>query len=200
MATGSGTVLVVDDDPGIRDLYRAYLGDEYETRTAADGQEALAVLDDSVDVLVLDRDMPQLRGEEVAQRIEKRDTDCFVVMVSGMEPDFDLIGMPVDQYLVKPISQTELREVVETMQARSECQQELQEFLSLAARKTALESRKDATELANSTQYERLIGRLEAKRATVDEMLDEFETERHEHLWEVTDGGPPGETTIGEGL
>jgi two-component system nitrogen regulation response regulator NtrX len=78
-------VLVVDDDPGIRDALRMILEYEgYQVLTAADGKTALASLDaESVDAVLLDIKMPGMDGLEILDRIAERDAAPPVLMISG---------------------------------------------------------------------------------------------------------------------
>lgn len=108
------TVLYVDDEPAIADGYAAKLH-EYDTRTAYTGRAALEQLDETVDVVFLDRRMPGMSGKDVLEAIRERDYDCRVVMVTGVEPDDDIVEMGFDEYLVKPVEVTQLQETVERL-------------------------------------------------------------------------------------
>ena len=70
------TILVVDDERQLADLYATWVGDDYAVRTAYDGQSALEQADEAVDVVLLDRHMPDLTGDEVLGRIRDRGLDC----------------------------------------------------------------------------------------------------------------------------
>ena len=59
MSEGTPTVLVVDDERDLADLYAAWLEMEYEVVTAYGGEEAIDTMDRSVDVALVDRLMPQ---------------------------------------------------------------------------------------------------------------------------------------------
>lgn len=174
MSGDRDTVLVVDDDPACRDLHSLWLDDEYEVVTAADGKVALEKVG-AADVLLLDREMPRVDGEDVAHRLDEAGHDCFVVMVSGVEPDFDILDLPVDEYLTKPVSREAVLDAVETMLSRRVCQRMLREHFSLTARKATLELRKRPDELNDSDEYHELVAELEAKRAALDEMLEQFD-------------------------
>lgn len=167
------TVLVVDDDPACRDLHALWLGDEYDVLTAANGNEAL---DDvaKADVVVLDREMPRMDGGTLARHIRESRYDCFVVILSGVEPDFDLVDLPIDHYLTKPVDREEVLAVVEQMLTREICQRLLQEYFSLTARKKSLDRRKRPAELAESDAYRRLVADLSARRVAVRELLEEI--------------------------
>lgn len=67
--TATPGLLVADDDRNSRRLYRAWFDGEYDVQTAADGAEALEQLDDSIDAVVLDREMPRVDGVAVASEI-----------------------------------------------------------------------------------------------------------------------------------
>src|SRR5262249_24054597 len=81
------TVLVVDDDEGMLDTFGAVLERAgYEVLLAVDGLKGLAVLEENaVDVVLLDVQMPGMRGIEVLTRIKDRWPDVEVVMVSVLK-------------------------------------------------------------------------------------------------------------------
>jgi len=174
MSGDRDTVLVVDDDPACRDLHSIWLEDEYEVVTAADGEAAIEKVAEA-DVMLLDREMPKMDGEAVAKQVHEEGLDCFVVMLSGVEPDFDILDLPVDDYLTKPVSREAVLDVVETMLSRAVCQRMLREYFSLTARKATLELRKRSDERNASDEYQDLLSELEAKRIALDEMLEQFD-------------------------
>ena len=168
-------VLVVEDEPDLADLYAAWLGDEYRVRTAYGGQEALDELDeadDAVDAILLDRRMPGLSGDEVLSAVRERGIDCRVAMVTAVEPDFDILKMGFDDYLVKPVTSDTLRETVEGLLRRGEYDTEMQELFSLTSKKAMLETEKSATELADHEEYQRLTDRIGELRSRADQSLE----------------------------
>ncbi len=174
--TGEGaTVLVVDDNRPIADTYAAFVGDEYEVRTAYGGEEALAELDAAVDVVLLDRRMPDRSGDEVLAEIERRGLDPRVVMVTAVDPDFDIVDMPFDEYLVKPVQRREIEEVVEAMLERASYDDDFRQFLALASKKATLERERDSAELARSEEYERIERRLAERRDGLGLETDDLE-------------------------
>jgi len=78
-------ILIVDDEPDIRDALRMILEYEgYAVSSAADGQAALAELDaNPVDAVLLDIKMPGMDGLEVLDRIVEREAAPPVLMISG---------------------------------------------------------------------------------------------------------------------
>jgi DNA-binding response OmpR family regulator len=158
------TVLVVDDNETIADTYAAFL-EGYEVRTAYSGRGALSVLDSAVDVVLLDRRLPDMRGETVLSRIDDRPLDCRVVLVTGVEPTGDIVDMPVDEYLRKPADRAAITAVVDEMVRRSAYDDDLRRFLALASKKATLEATADGPGPADSEEYERVRRRLAERRA-----------------------------------
>ncbi len=115
MAGEAARILFVDDEPALADGHAAQLTEDYDVETAYDGDEALAVVDDGVDVVFLDRRMPGRSGGEVLEEIRDRELDCRVVMLTGVEPDVDVVEMGYDEYVVKPIDEDVLRDTVDRM-------------------------------------------------------------------------------------
>ncbi len=78
-------VLVVDDDPDIRELLSSALGDEgFEVAPAANGEEALAVISTfRPDVIVLDLMMPVMDGWQFASELRARDQEIPLVLLSA---------------------------------------------------------------------------------------------------------------------
>jgi len=154
-------VLIVEDEPDVAETYNLWLQDEYEVRMAGNGSEALDLLDDDVDVVLLDRMMPGLSGDEVLKRIRESNSDCRVAMVTAVEPDFDILEMGFDSYLTKPIRSEELHETVSNLLERSTYDDLLQQYYSLVEKQATLEATKSSAELAESDEYERLTERVE---------------------------------------
>ena len=98
--TDRPTVLVVDDDPAVVELFERLLG-EYDVRTANDAAGALAAAD-GADVVLLDRGLPDRSGDEVLAELRDRGSDAAVVMVTGAAPDRDATGVEYDDYVTKP--------------------------------------------------------------------------------------------------
>jgi len=175
MSEQSPLVLVVEDEPDLADLYAAWLSDDYSVLTAYGGQEALDQIDeadDDVDAILLDRRMPGLSGDEVLAAVRERGIDCRVAMVTAVEPDFDILKMGFDDYLVKPVTSDTLRETVDGLLRRGEYDTDVQELFSLTSKKAILETEKSATELADNEEYQDLTERIENLRSKADNSLE----------------------------
>jgi len=154
------TVLVVDDNRAVADTYAAFLREDYDVRTAYDGREALETVDADVDVVLLDRRMPDVSGDEVLAEIRSRALDPRVVMLTAVDPDFDIVDMAFDAYVVKPVERADVTGVVAEMCERAGYDDEFRRFLSLASKKAALEREKDESALAESEEYAHVERRL----------------------------------------
>lgn len=175
----TATVLVVDDEHDVAELYTTWLAASHDVMTAHGGTEALDIVDESVDVVFLDRQMPDLSGDEVLQRIEARGLGCRVVMVTAIDPDFDIVEMPFDDYLTKPVGGSDLLETVDSMLTRNSYDDQLQEYFSMASKKATLESEKNTLELEDHEAYHEVSQRVETLRERADEAvgeLDDFES------------------------
>jgi len=160
-------VLIVEDEPDVAETYNLWLRDEYEVRMAQNGDEALDQLDSAVDVVLLDRMMPGLSGDEVLARIRESGFECRVAMVTAVEPDFDILEMGFDSYLTKPIRSDQLHETVSSLLERSTYDGLLQEYYSLVEKQATLEATKSSAELAESEEYNGLTDR-------IDELQDDL--------------------------
>ena len=105
-------LLVVDDDPGIRDLLSRYLGQQgYRVSAVGDGAEMDAwLVDHTPDLVILDLMLPGEDGLSLARRL-RTGGDLPVVMLSARGDEVDrIVGLEVgaDDYLAKPFNPREL--------------------------------------------------------------------------------------------
>lgn len=164
-------VLIVDDEQVLADLYAAWLADVYEVRTAYDGEQALDKIDDTVDVVLLDRRMPGLSGDDVLTEIREREYTCHVAMITAVDPDIDIAELRFDDYATKPIKRDELEEVVQTLLQRSKYSNDIQRVLSLFAKKYTLEEELGQDELEASEEYQNLQQELTDAQGAADDSL-----------------------------
>ncbi|USZ67241.1 response regulator [Halorussus salilacus] len=99
------TVLVVDDNRPLADGFARILWEDFEVLTAYSAADAMELLDASVDVVILDRRLPDTTGDALLDRIRDADFDCRVAMVSAADPS---PGLDCDTYLTKPIGDSEV--------------------------------------------------------------------------------------------
>jgi DNA-binding response OmpR family regulator len=136
----STTVLIVDDEREVADIYALRLDSEYETRTAYGGSEALEEIDDSVDVMLLDRRMPNVSGDEVLEAVTERGYDCRIVMLTAVDPGRDILDMPFDDYLCKPVEKDDLVRAIEQQRTVQRHDGRLAEYLEVRSKLSLLEN------------------------------------------------------------
>ncbi|MBV0925463.1 winged helix-turn-helix transcriptional regulator [Halomicroarcula limicola] len=163
------TVLVVDDDPRLARMHAGWLAEEYDVETAFNGKDAITALSDEIDVVLLDRRMPGLSGDDLLEKIREADLDAGVVLLTAVEPDVDVADMEFDAYLLKPGEESEVREVVAEVLERTTADEDITEHYSLLARRALLDARLTAAEREASDEYQRLLERLETVEAALDD-------------------------------
>lgn len=117
-------ILIVDDEKPISDIIKFNLTKEgYDTVTAFDGKEAVAVFEEEKpDLIILDLMLPELDGLEVAKEIRKT-SHIPIIMLSAKDSEFDkVIGLEIgaDDYVTKPFSNRELLARVKAHLRRTE--------------------------------------------------------------------------------
>jgi diguanylate cyclase (GGDEF)-like protein len=123
----SAKILVVDDDPDIRDILNITLSEEnYEVLEAGDGEEALKIINSKpLDLVLLDYKMPKMDGRTVCRTVKK---DLLlrhlpIIMVTGKGDINDKVGgidSGADDYVVKPFEPKELLARIRMILRRTE--------------------------------------------------------------------------------
>ena len=117
-------ILIVDDEPQVRNIVATYLErDGFTVRTAADGRQALdAIRERRPDALVLDLMLPEVNGLQVLQQLRAGGDNVPVIVLSarGREPE-RVAGLELgaDDYLAKPASPREIAARVRAVLRRS---------------------------------------------------------------------------------
>jgi len=183
----AAVVLVVDDEEEVAEVFSLWLRDRYETRVATGGEAALEAID-GVDLVLLDRRMPDLSGDETLARMRERGFDGPVAMVTAVDPDFDIVDMEFDDYLVKPISKEELGETVERLLSIHSYDERTQDQFALARKLAALEVEKDESELEANEEYSALRRQFEDAQGALDEAFAEMDEQARTALLEDLGG------------
>jgi DNA-binding NtrC family response regulator len=105
-------VLVVDDDPGVRESFRLILEDHYDVVDVEDGTSALDVVRGSaVDLVLLDIRLPGMDGIEVLERIKAVDEGIEVILVTAVKTVRTAVAamkLGAFDYVTKPFEEDEL--------------------------------------------------------------------------------------------
>ncbi|MGA1858231.1 response regulator transcription factor [Azospirillum sp. 11R-A] len=116
-------ILLIDDDPHIRDIVRFALNREgFAVVEAGDGVQGLALAQaDSPDLILLDIGMPEMDGTEVCRRL-RRDSRVPIIFLSSRDDEIDrILGLELggDDYVTKPFSPRELTARVKAVLRRT---------------------------------------------------------------------------------
>ena len=114
---------MVDDERALVGMVASLLGEEgYEIVTAYDGETALRRhAEESPDLVILDRKLPKLSGDEVCKRIRASSTTPILMLTGerGADERAKLLDLGADDYLEKPFSARELRSRVRALLRRA---------------------------------------------------------------------------------
>jgi len=116
------SILLVEDDPDVTDLVETYLsGQGYAVRSAENGAQARAALDECLpDLVLLDVGLPDADGLDIARRLRAQH-DIAIIVISGANDPVDrIVGLEVgsDDYIAKPFDMRELRARIKTVLRR----------------------------------------------------------------------------------
>ncbi len=105
-------ILVVDDEPAIRNLIHRFLSkQDYSMESAEDGKSALAMFEQfNPDLVILDVNLPDANGYDLCKEMQSR-TGVFVLMLTSRTDEADKIrgfNTGADDYITKPFSLGEL--------------------------------------------------------------------------------------------
>ena len=124
MEDNKETILVVDDDPGLRELLEQYLSDQgYAVAAVADGTGMEHYLaENTVDLVILDLMLPGEDGLSLARKLRGQG-NLPIIMLSARGEDIDrIVGLEVgaDDYLAKPFNPRELLARIRAVMRRHE--------------------------------------------------------------------------------
>ncbi|MGH7845765.1 MAG: sigma-54-dependent transcriptional regulator [Candidatus Binatia bacterium] len=139
----TGSILVVDDDPYIREILKDTL-DSFGSRVsvASNGEECLKVLDkEAPDLLLLDIEMPDKSGLEVLKEIRQRGSDVAVIMITAygtIERAVQAMKEGAFDFITKPFELDHIAVVVEKALERERLKQGLERFTEEVSRRYRL--------------------------------------------------------------
>lgn len=124
-------ILIIEDEKQISQLLSAYLEKEGFTVSTADtGQEAIRLLKERFDLIILDLMLPDIQGEELCQSI-REGSDVPILMLTAKSDEEDRIrglGLGADDYVVKPFSPREVVARVKALLRRTMKKREVMSF------------------------------------------------------------------------
>lgn len=171
------SIVVVDDEQALADLITIWLKEAKRVQTAYNGEDALDLIDESVDIVFLDRQMPGLNGDDALQMLREQGWTGQVAMVTAVDPDFDILELDFDTYITKPVTKEDIHETVDHLEARIRYTDQLQEYFALSTKLALLETRKSKTELENNDEYEQVELRVGALQSNLNTLTNTFDNQ-----------------------
>lgn len=168
-----GKVLVVDDDAMMADLVAEWVAEKWACEVRYSGPDAFDAMDASFDVLVSDRSMPELSGDDLARAVRDAGMTIPILLVSGDRPDFGVLDVPFNDYLVKPVDRPEVQAAIEELFLRRSYREPVQRFLDLVARLDVLETELPREALLGNDEYLGLKAKADELRQSVPATLGE---------------------------
>jgi DNA-binding response OmpR family regulator len=194
-------VLVVDDEPMVRDVLSRYLERSgFEVEAVADGERALAAFDARrPDLVLLDLMLPKVDGFEVFRLIRARAQSPVIMITARGQTTDRIVGLDVgaDDYVSKPFSPAEVvarvRSVLRRTEGRgpSDCAGDVLSFDGLELHPRSREARVAGTPMAlTPKEFDLLLFFASNPRAVFSrlQLLDE--------VWDVAFGGDPATVTV----
>lgn len=153
-------ILVVDDYPEIARLLEAWVEKNGHTATVVHtGEEAIDTFNPDVDIVFLDRDLHEMRGEEVLSVLREQSQTIPVAFLSAEEPDNTFVESTADDYVHKPVESETFEQAIGRLIRMTSLQPKEREYLR----------KKRKLDLYFNTSH-----RIEAE--TIDPLRDEIRT------------------------
>ncbi|MEK6776877.1 MAG: sigma-54 dependent transcriptional regulator [bacterium] len=112
----SQTILVVDDEPGVRESIRMIFENDYRILIANSGMDALKIIEkESPEVILLDVKMPQMNGIETLRKIKEINSVSKVIMITAtktVKNAVEAMKLGAEDYITKPFDVDEIRLIV----------------------------------------------------------------------------------------
>ena len=114
------TILIVEDEAELAKLYCHWLGQRYSVRVAHDTTEALRQFDSNVEIVLLDRTLPDGRGEDLIPAFRRRNSDVLIGWVTSQDPEPGVVEKSFDAYEVKPVREDDILGFVEQLRQQGQ--------------------------------------------------------------------------------
>ena len=113
------TILICDDEEGIRESLKLILEKDYNLIFTANGNEAIeAIKKDAVDAVIMDIKMPRLDGIEAMRKIKELKPAVKILTISGyksVDTAREAVNAGASDYIVKPFDRNEISKTVQKL-------------------------------------------------------------------------------------
>ncbi|WP_440766221.1 winged helix-turn-helix transcriptional regulator [Natronorubrum sp. DTA7] len=162
-------IVIADRDPRLTELYRQWLDPEAIVYGVHDETALREVLDHSIDIVVYDRQFVAAGPARVDELARIANDTCRTVLLTADRPGFDLVDLPCDAIVRKPVSKPTFLETIDTQLERYGQPPDERLADALRAKRAVLEAEHSAVAVERSDQYGQLCDRLEELSAdTID--------------------------------
>lgn len=168
------TALVVDDEREVADAYALRLRGLCEVDVAYDGTTAIQTIEEQqIDIVLLDRHMPGMSGDDVLAHLDDADFVGRVIMITAIDPGFDILDMPFDDYLCKPVDREDVRAAV-SHQCTILGYEVLGEYFSTESKRRVIEAELSKEECASHDEYQNITARANRLERRARRLLDDL--------------------------
>lgn len=167
----SPVVLVVDDEEDLADTYAVWLSEDCEVRTAYSGVQARKHFDEDLDAMLLDRRMPGVPGDRVLDELREHACACPVAMLTAVEPDRDVVDLPFDAFLEKPVTRADVRETVDELLLRAGYGEDARDSLALGEQPDGGDHVREAERIRTLDQQLTRLQRISSVIRDIDQQL-----------------------------
>jgi DNA-binding NtrC family response regulator len=137
------TILVVDDDAGVRESFRLILDDEYEVVDVMSGPQAIEIVRSAqVDVVLLDIRLPEMDGIEVLERIKQIDEQVEIILVTAVRTVKTAVAamkLGAFDYITKPFEEEEILATIRRALQKRSLEREVVYLRTELARRAGLD-------------------------------------------------------------
>lgn len=137
-------ILIVDDDPDIKEVLKKAFRKDYEVLLASTGKECLTVFkDETPDVILLDVMMPDVSGTECLEEIKAQSPGTIVIMMTAhrnLEAPIQALRLGADDYITKPFNLLHLKKVVDDRVQKKTLETEVEDLKGKEIFEAILES------------------------------------------------------------
>lgn len=175
-------VLLVDDEKEVADAYALRLNAVADVTVTYSGPEALSVVEESEppDVVLLDRHMPDQSGDDILRELRESDIRTRIIMVTAIDPGIELLDLPFDDYLCKPVDREDIRAAVD-QQCQVLAYELLGQYFGVESKRAVIAAELQSDRLEEHEKFSALDKRATALRDRIcrllpdaDELLDTF--------------------------
>jgi len=170
-STEGETVFIIDDEEEMVVFLEDCLSDRYVVKSDTNAVRALQRINNSIDVVLLDRKMPEMSGDELLGILREKGLDVQIAMITGVKPTKEIMKMPFDDYLVKPVEEPEVLGLIDTLMTRKQYHRASQRFFRNISKMKALQR----ADHAETEEYDQLAEQTTDLREEINQILNDLD-------------------------